>query len=146
MLTEGFTDRFRLERVSRDALFVTASLLLSLSYAVGKLLVDPQITHATGVRGDTVVVLAVALSGWAVLTSLAGVPIATCVLTVLPLPMAFYGIRFFDSIRWSSGPVPDQLTFVAVLVFGTTAFAVSVSFLSGVAVRRIAGSSLRSSE
>jgi len=130
------TDHIRLESGSRFALFATASLLLSVGYAVSKILTDPQIAGVTGVGVDTVLVLTVALGGWALLTSLAGIPFAKCFLTVVPLSLAFYAIRFVAPLPQSLGEMVGQLAFVGVLVFGTAAVAASIGYLPGGAVRR----------
>ncbi|MCU4802720.1 hypothetical protein OB920_20370 [Halobacteria archaeon HArc-gm2] len=65
-----------------------------------------------------------------------------CVLTIVPPSLAFYEIRFVTPFPESFGKIAELFAFVAVFVLGTTTVAANIGYLSVVALRRSAGSSL----
>ncbi len=111
--------------------------VIALTYAVAKVLLDPQVVDVTGVVVETVAALVLALAAWAFTVTLAGLGAKRCLLAVLPLSLAFYGVRLATPLPRTAGDLAGHAAFLATLVVATALLATGIGHVPGRAVRRL---------
>lgn len=119
-----------------DRRAVLASVGTATAYAVGKALADPQVAGVTGVGAETAAALTAVLAAWAFAVTLAGLGARRCLLAVLPLSLAFYGVRLATPLPRTASGLAGHAAFLATLVAATALLATGIGHVPGRAVRR----------